>query len=160
MHAWHFGLNMKGRDRLKCIGLDDVYNIYEKFTHIFLEKTKRDRFEDKILVGNLMLKQYNNIKTEIGLRECERYSSDSEWGGLEVIAEKIKYKVMSRVRNAEKNNNIKIGNKSFERMERFKYLGTTLTDQNSIHVEIKRRLKSGNAFYNSVQDLLSSNLLF
>ena len=41
----------------------------------------------------------------------------------------------------------------------FKYLGTTLTNQNSIQVEIKCRLKSGNACYHSVQNLLSSSLL-
>ena len=44
-------------------------------------------------------------------------------------------------------------------MEEFKYLGTTLTNQNSIAEEIKRRLKSGNACYHSVQNLLSSRLL-
>jgi hypothetical protein len=38
----------------------------------------------------------------------------------------------------------------------FKYLGTTLTDQNSIQEEIKSRLKLGNACYHSVQNLLSS----
>jgi hypothetical protein len=38
-------------------------------------------------------------------------------------------------------------------------LGTTLTNQNSIQEEIKSRLKSGNAYYHSVQDLLSSILL-
>jgi hypothetical protein len=38
-------------------------------------------------------------------------------------------------------------------------LGTTLTNQNSIHEEIKSRLKSGNACYNSVQNILSSSLL-
>jgi hypothetical protein len=32
-------------------------------------------------------------------------------------------------------------------------------NQNFIHEEIKSRLKSGNACYHSVQDLLSSNLL-
>jgi len=44
-------------------------------------------------------------------------------------------------------------------VEEFKYLGTTLTDQNSIAEEIKSRLSSGNACYHSVQNLLSSKLL-
>jgi hypothetical protein len=35
----------------------------------------------------------------------------------------------------------------------------TITDQNSIQEEIKSRLKSGNACYHSVQNLLSSRLL-
>ena len=52
-----------------------------------------------------------------------------------------------------------IGNKLFETVEQFKYLRTTLTTQNSIHEEIKSRLKSGNACYHSVQNLLSSSLL-
>jgi hypothetical protein len=41
----------------------------------------------------------------------------------------------------------------------FKYLGTTLTNQNSIQEEVKSRLKLGNACYYSVQNLLSSRLL-
>ena len=48
---------------------------------------------------------------------------------------------------------------TFERVEEFKYLGTTLTIHNSIRVEIKSRLRSGNACYHSVQNLLSSRLL-
>ena len=44
-------------------------------------------------------------------------------------------------------------------MEEFKYLGTTLTHQNSFAEEIKSGLKSGNACYHSVQNLLSSRLL-
>ena len=38
-------------------------------------------------------------------------------------------------------------------------MGTTLTNQNSIQEEIKSRLKSGNAYYRLVQNLLSSSLL-
>ena len=44
-------------------------------------------------------------------------------------------------------------------MEGFKYLGTSLTNQNSIQVEIKSRLKSGSTCYQSVHSLVSSNLL-
>jgi hypothetical protein len=80
--------------------------------------------------------------------------------GLEVNAEKTKYTTMSRDQNSGQNHNIKIDNKCFERAEQFKYLGTTLTNRNSIHEEIKSRLKSGNAYYHSVQDLLSSSLLY
>jgi hypothetical protein len=52
--------------------------------------------------------------------------------GLEVNAEKTKYMVMSRNQNAGQNHNIKLDNKSFERLEEFKYLGTNLTNRNSI----------------------------
>ena len=38
-------------------------------------------------------------------------------------------------------------------------MGTTLTNQNSIQEEIKSKLKSGNACYHEVQNLLSSSLL-
>ena len=46
--------------------------------------------------------------------------------------------------------NIKTDNSCFERVEDLKYLGTTLTNQNSIQKEIKSRLKSGNTCYHSV----------
>ena len=56
-------------------------------------------------------------------------------------------------------NNI-IGFKRYiEMVEEFKYLGTTLTNKNSIQEEIKSRLKLGNACYHSVQNLFSSSLL-
>ena len=53
----------------------------------------------------------------------------------------------------------KIDNSSIERVEEFKYLGTTLTNKNSIQEEINSRLKLGNACYYSKQNLLSSSLL-
>jgi hypothetical protein len=53
---------------------------------------------------------------------------------------------------------MKIDNSSIERVEEFIYLGTTLTNQNSIQEEIKGGLKSGNPCYHSVQNLMSSSL--
>jgi hypothetical protein len=79
--------------------------------------------------------------------------------GLEVNAEKTKYMVMSHNQNAGQNHNIKGDNKSFERVEKFRYLGTALTNRNFIQEEIMSRLKLGNACYHLVQDLLSSILL-
>ena len=54
---------------------------------------------------------------------------------------------------------MKMDSSSFERVEDLKYLGTPLTNQNSIWEENRNRLNSGNACYNSVQNLLSSSLL-
>jgi len=79
--------------------------------------------------------------------------------GLDVNADKTKHMVMTGYQNAGRSHSTKIDNTSFERVEEFKYLGTALTNQNSIQEEIKRKLKSGNACYHLVQNLLSSTLL-
>jgi len=65
--------------------------------------------------------------------------------GLEVNAHKSKYMTVSRDQNAERIHSMKFDNSSIERVEELKYLGTTLTNQNSIREEIKHRLKLGNA---------------
>jgi hypothetical protein len=79
--------------------------------------------------------------------------------GLEINVEKTKYMLLSRQQNASQNRDIKIANRWFENVSQFKYLGTTVTNQNLIQEEFKRRMSSGNACYNSVQSLLSSRLL-
>jgi hypothetical protein len=50
---------------------------------------------------------------------------------------------MYRDQNAGKNHNIKTGSKSFERVEHFKYVGTTLKERNSIHEKTESRMKGG-----------------
>jgi len=61
---------------------------------------------------------------------------------------------VSLIQNAGRIHSVRI-----ERVEDFKYFGTTLTNQNSIQEEIKSRLKLGSARYYSVQNVLSFRLL-
>jgi len=72
--------------------------------------------------------------------------------GLEVKnTEKAKYILMSRHQNAGQIHSLLIASKSFENVEKFKYLGT-ISNKNCIHEEIKSRLNLGNACYHSVQN--------
>jgi hypothetical protein len=79
--------------------------------------------------------------------------------GLEVNAHKTKYMTVFPDQNAGRIHSMKMDNSSIERVEEFKYLGITLTNQNSIQEEIKCRMKLENVCYYSVQNLLSSSLL-
>jgi hypothetical protein len=67
--------------------------------------------------------------------------------------------LLSRYRNVGQNRDIKIANTSFGNVLQFRYLEKTVTKQNLIQEEIKRKLNSGNACYHSVQNILSSRLL-
>jgi hypothetical protein len=67
--------------------------------------------------------------------------------------------LLSRQQNISQNLDIKIANRSFENMSQFKYLGTTVTNQNLVQEEIKKTLNSGNICSHLVQNLLSSRLL-
>jgi hypothetical protein len=66
--------------------------------------------------------------------------------------------LLSRHQNAGQNHDKKIADRCFESVPQFRYLGT-ITNQNLIQEEMKRRLNSGNACNHSVQNLLSSCLL-
>ncbi|KAJ4446810.1 hypothetical protein ANN_13508 [Periplaneta americana] len=61
--------------------------------------------------------------------------------------------------NIVRNGTIKVGDLSFEEVEKFKYLGATVTNVNDTQEEIKRRINMGNASYYLVEKLLSSSLL-
>jgi hypothetical protein len=91
-------------------------------------------------------------------RNAEALLDADKGVGLEVNSQKTKYMLTSRKKAGQKHG-IKIANRSFESVTKFKYLGTTLTDKNCMQEEIKSRLNSGNACYHSVQSLLSSRLL-
>ena len=58
--------------------------------------------------------------------------------------------ITSREQNLVQNQTIVIQNLSFEKMEKFKYLGGTVTNTNDIREEIKRRINMGNACYYSL----------
>ena len=66
--------------------------------------------------------------------------------------------ITSRLQNVIQNHNIVIENLSFENVEKFRYLGVTVTNTNDIREEIKRRINMGNACY-SLEKILSSRLL-
>jgi len=67
---------------------------------------------------------------------------------------------MSRDQNAGRSHSINNYNSSFQIVEQFKHLGTSIAYQNFIQEEFKSRLKSGNACYQSVRNLLFSSRLY
>jgi hypothetical protein len=93
------------------------------------------------------------------IKNTETLIDASKEAGLEVNAEKTKYMLLSPHQRAAQNRDIKITNRFFENLAQFIYMGTTVTNQNLIQEDIKRILNSGNAYYHSVQNLLSSRLL-
>jgi hypothetical protein len=103
---------------------------------------------------NLLVDCANTIK-----ENSETLLEASREIGLEINAEKTKYMIITRHPNSGQNQNIRIANESFEKVVKFKYLGTTQTSQNGIHDEIKSRLNSGNACCHAVQNILSSHLM-
>jgi hypothetical protein len=103
---------------------------------------------------NLLVENKNIIK-----KNAEALLDASREIGLEVNSEKSKYMFMSLHQTAGQSNDIRVANKSFEKVAKFKYMGATLTDQNCIHEEIRSRLNLGNTCYHAVQNLLSSRVL-
>ena len=91
--------------------------------------------DDNILAGSIHTIRKN---TEALIVACKEISP-------EVNADNTTYMVKSRDQNAGRNHNIKIENSSFEMVEEFKYLGTNLTNKNSMQEEMKSKFKSANA---------------
>jgi hypothetical protein len=93
------------------------------------------------LIGTHQLQAYaddvnllgDNIDT-IG-KNTETLIDANKEVGLEINVEKTKYMLLSRHQNAGQNRDIEIANRSFGNVSQFKYLGTTVTNQNLIQEE-------------------------
>jgi sorting nexin-29 len=145
--------------------LDALSLLLFNFALEYVIRRVQENQEERILNGTHQLLAYADDVNIVGenidtvQRNTKSLLDASEEVGLEANPEKTKYMLVSRCQKAGQRQNVKIGNRSFESVVKFKYLRTTLTDQNCMHKEIKRGINSGNACYHSFQILLSSHLL-
>ena len=111
----------------------------------------------RVHLTDLNLALQGRDETSLWSREHWLRDSENEVVSPSLVASKCM--VISVHQHAGQNRNIKISNKSCEWVERFKYLGISLGNQNSIHEEIKSRLKAGNACWHSMQNISSCTFL-
>ena len=87
---------------------------------------------------------------------CEYLETEAKRTGLLVSERKTKYMFMSTVRNRREPQNLRIGNKEFEGVSEFKYLGNIIENKSQNDKCIKERIQTGNqAYYTNIQMLKS-----
>jgi hypothetical protein len=120
---------------------------FNKGCSILLEQRKQDKLQWLQDPSEINGNNLNNIRHDASrhFRNREReYLKDK----INQLATNSKNK---NIRDLYRNK-IKIAKRCFQNMAQFSYLGMTITNQNLIQKEIKRRLNSGNACYHSVQN--------
>jgi hypothetical protein len=137
-----------GQNRDIRIANRSFENVSQSIYRENIEKTKRMLLSHRQDVGQ-------NRDIRIANRSFENVSQLMYRENIE----KTKRMLLSHRQDVGQNRDIRIANRSFENVSQFKYFGTTVTNQNLIQEEIKRRKNYGNACYHSAQNLLSSRLL-
>jgi len=79
--------------------------------------------------------------------------------GLLVNERKTKYMFMTAAGNIRKTHNLRIGNKEFEGVSEFKYLGNIIENNNRNERCIKERIRTGNKAYYANLQMLKSKII-
>jgi protein associated with RNAse G/E len=119
-----------------------------------LKLSGKHQFLVDVNVVNILRGSIHTIK-----KSSETLVATTKESGVGVNVEKTNYMFLSHERNVGIYHNMNLGNTLVGSMEKFKYLGTKLTNRNCIYEEAKIRLRSGDTFYHSVQNILTSSLV-
>jgi hypothetical protein len=150
---FHIKNCLKRGDALSLLLFNFVLECAIRRVHIIQDGFKVNGTHHELLVYGYDVNILGGILRTIK-KNTEALVVASKEIGLEVNADENKNMVMFRDQNAGRSHNMKIHNSSLK----FRCLGTTFTNQNSIREEIKSRLKLGNAYCHSVHFLCSSLL--
>ncbi|VVC27148.1 Endonuclease/exonuclease/phosphatase,Reverse transcriptase domain [Cinara cedri] len=104
--------------------------------------------DDIVVIGNLREGIQNTVE------ELIKIGKDI---GLTINSGKTKYMMVKR--GGGDHNNLHVGNNTFEEVQEFKYLGSTLNNQNNMHGEINIRLGAANRCLYALKTLFKSKLL-
>jgi hypothetical protein len=79
--------------------------------------------------------------------------------GLMVNEKKTKYVIVAATHNGQQTQNWKVGDKIFERVSSFKYLGNVINEEGRISECVKDRIQAGNRAYAANHHVLKSKII-